>query len=369
MLQRLYVHNFRCFENFELNLKESPSTLLIGKNGAGKSTIAAALILLQRIGRGVNRVGELIKPEDITQGRSNVPVRFELEVLLDQKMFKYTLALELLPKFRELSVFEEQFSISDELVYSRKHAQVTLAPTPRQGTGFAVDFHMVVLPITQGQSASDPIQIFKIWLAQMIILAPVPSLMSGDSTGDDRLLPERDGTNFGEWFSSLLSQYPAAYSTVADHLREIMPDFRAIKNSLVGKDAKSIQVQFGTNNARLEIAFDALSDGEKCFFLCAVVLAANEHYGPVFCFWDEPDNYLAISEVGHFIAELRRSVLNKGQLLMTSHNGEAARKFSKENILMIDRKSHLEPTLIKRLSELEIHGDWVAALTRGDLEL
>ena len=46
MLQRLYVNNFRCLENFELTMKEMPSALLIGKNGVGKSTIAKALEVL-----------------------------------------------------------------------------------------------------------------------------------------------------------------------------------------------------------------------------------------------------------------------------------------------------------------------------------
>ncbi|MFM6025756.1 MAG: AAA family ATPase [Dolichospermum sp.] len=39
MLQRLYVNNLRCLENFELTIKEMLSTLLIGKNGIGKSII------------------------------------------------------------------------------------------------------------------------------------------------------------------------------------------------------------------------------------------------------------------------------------------------------------------------------------------
>jgi len=82
MLQRLYVHNFRCLENFELTLKDLPSSLLIGKNGAGKSTIAFALEIFQSIGRGINRVGQLIQTKDFNRGRSNVPIRFEIEVLL-----------------------------------------------------------------------------------------------------------------------------------------------------------------------------------------------------------------------------------------------------------------------------------------------
>lgn len=49
MLQRLYVHNFRCLENFELNLKEMSSALLIGKNGSGKSTLSRVLEVFQSI--------------------------------------------------------------------------------------------------------------------------------------------------------------------------------------------------------------------------------------------------------------------------------------------------------------------------------
>lgn len=61
MLQRLYIQNFRCLETFQLPIKEMSSALLIGKNGAGKSTIAIALEVLQSIGRGINRMRELEK--------------------------------------------------------------------------------------------------------------------------------------------------------------------------------------------------------------------------------------------------------------------------------------------------------------------
>ena len=37
MLKRLYVDNYKCLVNFELFLE--PTTLLVGLNGTGKSTI------------------------------------------------------------------------------------------------------------------------------------------------------------------------------------------------------------------------------------------------------------------------------------------------------------------------------------------
>lgn len=367
MLQRLYVHNFRCLENFELSLKDISSALLIGRNGVGKSTIATVLELLQSIGRGVNRVGQLVQPKDFTLGRSQVPIRIEIEVLLEEKIYKYILALELPGNFSELRVFEEKLKVSGEVIYSRKQAQVVLAAHSREAQ-FMVDWHLVALPVIQVQSENDPLHIFRTWLAHMIILTPIPSLMIGGSNGET-LNPQRDGSNFGEWFSGLLSRYPAAYKEIDKYLNSVMPDISDIQNELIGKNSKSMVVRFKKNNASFSINFEDLSDGEKCFFLCAVVLAANKHYGPLFCFWDEPDNYLSLSEVGHFVITLRRSFGEKGQILATSHNEEAIQKFSDENTFLLDRKSHLEPTLIRLLSEMPSNGNLITNLILGNLEL
>jgi len=36
MIKRLYIHNYRCLENFELPISEIPSSLLVGRNGMSK---------------------------------------------------------------------------------------------------------------------------------------------------------------------------------------------------------------------------------------------------------------------------------------------------------------------------------------------
>jgi ABC-type multidrug transport system ATPase subunit len=103
----------------------------------------------------------------------------------------------------------------------------------------------------------------------------------------------------------------------------------------------------------------------------AVVLAANHAYGPLFCFWDEPDNYLALDEVGHFVLELRKSFQSGSQFIATSHNQEAISRFSDENTLYLHRNSHLEPTIVRPVSDLRasgnFQGDLVNALVRGDV--
>lgn len=370
MLQRLYIHNFRCLENFELNLKEMSSALLIGRNGSGKSTIASALEVFQNIGRGINRVKELVMAYDFARGRSDVPIRFEIEVLIKNDLYKYILAFDLPENLIELRVIEEQLIVTGNPIYSRKEAQIALNPREEnsQEAKFMVDWHLVALPVIQEQSQTDPLHIFKTWLARTIVLAPIPRLMNGDSQGET-LEPKRDMSNFGEWFSGLLSRYPAAYASIVQYLREVMPDLKDFRNEILGKDFKSTIVRFEEKDAKLSIYFKDLSDGEKCFFLGAVVLAANEAYGSLFCFWDEPENYLSLSEVGHFVTSLRRSFKNGGQILVTSHNPEAIQKFSDENTWVLDRKSHLEPTTIKLLEDVSIRGNLVDALIRDNLEL
>ncbi|MGD0959693.1 MAG: AAA family ATPase [Methylomonas sp.] len=371
MLQRLYVNNFRCLVNFELKTKEMPSSLIIGKNGAGKSTIADALEIFQRVGRGIHRVGQIVQEKDFAFNRSEAPMRFEIEVLLSGKLYHYILALELPETFHELRVFEEALSVAGDTVFSRKQAQVTVPKNSQSGmeaAKFFVDWHLVALPVIQERSEKDPLHIFKTWLAHTIILAPIPRLITGVSSGET-LEPKRDGSNLGEWLSGLLGQFPAAYMEISRYLSEMMPDLSEYRNDPIGKDAKCMNVFFGDKSANFSVSFEDLSDGEKCFFLCAVVLAANKAYGPLFCFWDEPDNFLSLSEVGHFTQELRRVFQNGGQLIVSSHNDEAIRKFSNENTWILDRKSHLEPTLIKLLEEVQLHGDLIEALICDDLRL
>ncbi len=367
MIQRLYVNNFRCLENFEFKPSEMRTALVIGKNGVGKSTLAAVLRILQSIGRDTNRIGQLLGAKDFFQNRTDLPMRFEIQVLLDNAIFTYTLALEMPDNFREMRVLEEKLEISGTTVFSRALAKVTLARNRSTNeTTFSVDWHVIALPLIQ---EPEGLMQFKRWLANMVILAPIPSLMSGDAT-HQTLLPDADGSNFANWMTGLFRLHPASYGTVQDHARKLMPDFLHLKNEEVGRDATRMQVVFSSQSAKLTLEFEDLSNGEKCFFLYAMLVAANGAYGPLFCFWDEPDNFLSMSEVGHFVLALRKEFdQHGGQIVVTSHNQEAIRKFSDENTWVMDKKSHLEPSLIRLLADLPKREDLIDALICGDITL
>ncbi len=367
MIRRFYIHNFRCLENFDLPISGRSSTLLIGKNGSGKTTVAFALEILQKIARGTNRVGELVKLKDFNRGRSEQPIRLELEVELDKRLYSYVIAFELPNGFKEMRVMEESLSVASKPVYTRSVAKIHLARAGADKEAvFSLDWHLVALPTIQTRSENDPLYIFKTWLSRMLILRPFPSLIRGESESET-LQPNSQVSDYGAWFTAVLANAPAAYSLIADYLTQVMPDFKDITNPLVGTEARRLLVQFANDKESFQLPFEELSDGEKCFAVCALVLAANKTYGPLLCFWDEPDNYIGTSEIGHFVLALRKAFQSGGQLIATSHNAETIRRFSNENTLLLYRKSHLEPTTVRLVDDLQVPGDLIKSLTRGDL--
>lgn len=366
MIRRLYVHNFRCLENFELDLSGRSSTLLIGKNGAGKSTVRAVLELLQAIGKGANRIGTLVGRQDFPRGRADVPMRVTLEMDLHGAAFLYDLAFELPAGFKELRIAEERLSIDGQAVFTREQAQVVMTGPAAPQVRFLIDWHLVGLPLVNSYAYSDLVEAFKAWLGRMLILAPIPRLITGEAAGET-LTPLPDCTNLGDWLGGLIGQYPTAGAAVSDALRVWLPDLKSFFRPTLGANARGLQLQFADATAALDLPFAALSDGEKCFFIGALVLAAAGQ-GECFCCWDEPDAHLSLPEVGQFILQLRRTGHLGAQLVATSHDPETIRGFSPENTLLLWRQGHLEPSRIRAVSELQYHGDLVGALLQDDLE-
>ena len=357
MIQRLYIHNYRCYENFEIGLGKHSSVLVLGKNGVGKSTLGNALRILQKIAQGHNRIRELIQIEDIAQHKKDRPVRLEVTVELGGRTFEYSIAVELPHDFKELRILDEQLTCEGQSIYSREHAQVEL---PASDTRFLVDWHMVALPIIQIKDPENSIETFRSWMSRLILIHPVPSSIHSESN-EPTLYPNPSVSNLADWLNGVVGTYPAAYSVIADYLKDVMPDFRDIRNIDAGGETKISEIRFGVETT-LSLKLHQLSDGEKSFIICALLMGLARNNAPIFCLWDEPDSSLSIGEVGDMILELQKSFKGNGQILVTSHNSETIRAFSDESTLVLDRNSHLEPTTAQWLKDVNYHGDLIESL-------
>lgn len=364
MIKRLYVNNYRCLENFVLDFEGLSSALLIGGNGSGKSTVSHSLRVFQQLCRGVHRVKDLVTKEDFAQHRTHIPIRFELDVELDGTDFSYQISFEWPETFKEARVLEEKLLIDGAPVFDRKHGQVTLS----WGPVFGMDWHLPAFPIINARDFDEQIDRIRKYMATMVLISPIPDRMTGYAESESFQL-SRDASNFASCFSALLSRFPASYSQIDGYLKSIIPDVSQFENVPWGESGKQLFVRFKNHDEdeQVKIKFSALSDGEKYFFLSSLLIASSEHMGPFFCLWDEPDSHLSLSEIQHFMMSLRKNVGWKGQFVATSHHPETIRAFSDENTFVLSRKSHLEPTVIRKLEEHDYKGDLIQALTLGEL--
>lgn len=367
MVKRLFVHNYRCLTGFELSLEDHSTFLLIGKNGSGKSTVGRVLAMLQQIARGKNDINTLVSQKDQPAAPMPGETRIEISIELSQKIYTYAIELNLVRGAGEFRFMRESLTVDGKPIFDRVSSEVTVTYGAKgHESTFSINAQFAALPILQASSSDDPIHIFRTSLAHMLILRPVPSHMSGDSRSA-MLEPDESMANFAEWWSGLMALSPAAYAVALEFIQPLLPDLQNIINPNVGRDTRSLSVQFKNGGSSLELSFDQLSDGEKCMILAGLVVASNEIYGPLLCFWDEPDNFLAPSEIGQMIIALRSAFIDKGQLIAVSHNPEAIRSFSRDNTAIFTRESHHEPVRVQPLKDLHYGKDLVGALIRGDV--
>ncbi len=365
MIKRLHVHNFRCLENFTLDFAGQPSAVLIGRNGSGKSTVLRVLRVFQKICRGSSRVDNVIRASDFTRHRKELPMHFEVDVALAGKQFRYSISFEWPPEFREARILKEELLCDGLTIFTRKQAQVNLA----EGTTFGLDWHVFALTVINERPPSQSIQDVKAFFANMMLVAPIPQQIEGFSEEPSTSLDYHAG-NYASCLRAMLQQKPKAYSDFEAFIKEVIPDFSSIENRDRGKDGGSqLIVTFEPREAKESASydFDDLSDGEKCFMLAAYIYASNAAGPPVVCVWDEPDNHLSLSEVGHFITAMRKMTNKGGQFIATTHHPETIRKFSDENTFVLTRRSHVDPAEPKLLDKFGYKGDLIHALVRDEI--
>lgn len=364
LIERIYVHNYRCFENFTLDLAGRKSALIIGKNGSGKSTLRHVFGLFRSICRGPNHVKAWINSGDFSAHRIDAPMRFELTLRLAGKQFHYGIAFEYLRSTDEVRILSEDLSVEGSALFSRQRDSITLST----GAAFTLNWHVAMMPLISEKPGDGSVAQLRSFLTSMILLSPIPGEMCGLAKHQSFELDE-DAGNFAAWLSAVLARQPARYNDILNFLKFAIPDIASFDFAPGSERGIQLNVSFESEDKSrlLSLDFKNLSDGEKSYFLSGAIVAANRSDSPVFCFWDEPDSHLALPEIGHFITQLRRMANHTGQFVATSHNGEAIRRFSDENTIVFMRKSHLEPTIGRPLAELKYSGDLIEALIRDEV--
>lgn len=374
MLKRLYANNFKCLQNFEFNLYGLNSAFLLGKNGSGKSTIFEVVEIFQKIGKGET----LLKKDDATSkglisessfpfGNKKLPIEFEIDAEIFNQNFSYKLSIEFPDTFHAPRIKSESLSVDGVSILERDGGQASISDVKH----FLLDWHHVGLPLILVRSDKDPLSIFRSWLENIIILSPCPSYFYKLSKVESPTL-SKGAENIIDWARWLLSENPSLYAIMSDFLKFRMNDLDIFKFENAGSDDKKLFFYFKekSNTQRLEL--HQLSDGEKIFFLAATVIAVQKNNPNLLCLWDEPDNFISLIELDHFIIACRKAFEasdSQAQLIMTSHNAQVINNFSNHNIFVVKRISHLSPTRIDIAEKIEYESKTlVDAFDNGELD-
>lgn len=366
MLRRLHIDNYKSLVNFDLELGRTH--LLLGRNGTGKSAVFTVLSRLKRFILGLDEAPELFPADTLTRWERRTRQTFELEVELLGGVLQYRLELEHDSGLEPPEVFLETLTIDGKPLLRRnqdvgrmfapdgtERREELILPTPRS-----------ILASLGGRLTSPQLDAFVTWFAHSHFLALVPSAMQARTIREEHSLAP-DARNFASWYRHLAQEQPDSARSLEDELRQLFgAEFRNLRLAHLDSErgsTRELRTDWRTdparNESRYELRFDELSDGQRALICLYTLLYADSDRPALLCI-DEPDNFVALSEIQPWLSALsERPGL---QTLLISHHPQII-DLSAEEALYFYRRGQ-GPTRVKTFQEL-VHPD--ESLTAAEL--
>ena len=348
MLKRIYIDNFRCLVNFELDV--DAINLFLGSNGAGKSTVFEVLQKIQAFVSGDSKVEGIFRSVDCTRWQTSQIQRFELEIIGNDGSYKYELGIgHNRDKCRveyERLWFDNQpllkFELGEVQLYRDNHSE---------GPKYPFDWSQSMLPSLMPRSDNTKLTWFRERMAQFIIVRIIPSLMLDESIQEEMRLTG-NLENYVSWYR-YLSEDQGKVTEIANILREVLDGFTNFKFERVSEQSLVLKLRFsGKENSSkpIEYRLGELSDGQKTLIALYTLLYGIKSEDYTLCI-DEPENFLALPEIQPWLIQLY-DLCSDGQIqaLLISHHPELINYLLASPIgYWFERQSNT-PVRVKRIS-------------------
>ena len=328
MLTRIYIDNFRCLVNFELRLDRL--NLLLGDNGAGKTTVFDVLQRLQRFVTGSARVSSVFPARDLTRWQSSGQQRFELELQIDQATYTYSLTVEHAADLRRMRIGQEKLLMNGmplfELNVEGNEATAQLYHDDfTAGPRYPFDWSQSGVGSLPERDDNKSLTVFRRELKRFIIASPCPPPMVNESREEEDILSGHM-ENFVSWFRWLSQEHQGGVFNACQELGKVLPGFTSFSLKEVGENTRVLKALFRqpSEAGRKIISFDfgELSDGQRALIILYAMVFGLANQG-LHLFLDEPDNYVELREIQPWLALLSASVGESiEQAVLISHHPE-----------------------------------------------
>ena len=303
MLKRIYADNFRCLVNFELQLDRI--NLLLGENGTGKTTVFELLYRLQQFLAGSAKVINVFPSSELTRWQTNSTQHFELNLVIENAEYAYSLAIQHDDDRRKARVKKENLLLDGKPLFEFEEGTAKLYHDDfSRGAEYPFDWTQSGLAVLQPRSDNKKLTRFRNEMRKVIIACFQPALMSSESREESATL-SRNTENFVSWYRYLTQEHAQSVLTIFPELKRVLPGFSGCNLKEAG-EARVMKVLFErSDNGGRPIAYDfnELSDGQRMLIALYSILFGLKDEG-VSLFLDEPDNFVALREIQPWLMAL-----------------------------------------------------------------
>jgi predicted ATPase len=355
MIKRLYIDNYKSLVNFNLPLGEL--TLLIGPNGVGKTSVLDVMFALRRLLSGDAKItdADAFPTPTLTRWQKRDKQVFEVDVVLNGDELRYRLEVEHERPTRKARIALERLESKGKPLFEFQRGEVHLyRDNHTPGPIYSADWTESALARVPPGRDNAQLTRFLEFVRKVIVCGLYPASFETESSSEDAVL-RRDASNFASWYRHVLLERQELVPDFTAALQEVIDGFRGIRMEKVGLDTRALMVMFDQFKERYELRLDEISDGQRALIALysLVRLAAGQGYT---LFLDEPDNYLALTEIQPWIIGLADACgAEVPQAVLCSHHPELIDYLGGDRGLLLQRESS-GATVVRSSSDLAVEG-------------
>ncbi len=331
MIKKLYVDNFRCLVNFQLDLQANQ--LWLGVNGTGKSSVVDLLCKVQCVldAQSPMNVGDVFSVDDLTLWQTKNTQTVGVTMVIDGDQYDYELAIECDRKQRRSRIRKEQLTWNNQPFYLFDGRETHLFRVNRdtgrveEGTQFSADWGRSMIPSIAERDDNRPLVQFRQSVGKWLLVHPIPALAGELATGEaPRLLPYTQ--NFADWYRHVFQENPGIGYEATEALKQVLPGFESLSLKEQG-DSRKLTAAFRLGGRPFAISFNDLSDGQRQLVMLYVILCSLKYSHSVLLI-DEPDNFVCLREIQPWLQELLDlcQETRDRQAIIISHHPEVINK-------------------------------------------
>ena len=328
MIERVYIDNYKCFVNFEL--QPEAIQLVLGGNGSGKTTFFDVVESIRDFLTEGNTISQSFPTGTLTAWDKRRAQTFELRIKGNNGVYQYRLVVEHEPKTAKNRIANEELRFDQQILYQFDGTDAHLfSDDGSAGPIVPLDSSRSGIPTIPGRSSYTLLRWFRRRVERIYIFSPDPLGMTARSD-EEVARPDRFLHHLVSWLRHLSQESIDTVHDIQNALKQgVLDGLIGFRLAKAGETSRVLKFDFqreGDDPAaatpKFSLNYGQLSDGQRNLVALFTVLHGAVGADTTLCL-DEPDNYVALREIQPWLIELiDRTRATGSQCLLISHHPE-----------------------------------------------